>query len=394
MQEKSRFHSYNILCVISACGGGDWPPLLALAQGLHLKGHQVVVVCDTSTLRSVHAAKLVPLCLPAGQELGNVFDPATTRLFPDEEEVWEDIENPLKDWAQSCANFIIRSLEEWRPAMVITSLFGLGLGERLANEFSALRCFLNPSYYFQHPGEEFRRSDFSELGGRMYRHWLLPLANSADMVLHATDPTFDCGSENLPRNHTYVGPMFWEEPGERWNRVDEPGPPWVLISLSTSPQIGDLVIVAAAMRALKLFKLRVLVTLAPGHDLDELGDIPANVHIHRYIPHSHILPQCVLVISHAGHGIVMKAMVHGIPMVLVPWGRDQPGVANRAKRLEVATVVPKSKCNSEVLRRAISRVLDESQFKKKSLKLAERLCNSNSLERAVDRVEWHLNITR
>jgi len=46
-----------------------------------------------------------------------------------------------------------------------------------------------------------------------------------------------------------------------------------------------------------------------------------------------------LVISHAGHGIVMKALYHGVPMILVPWGRDQPGVAARAEALGVATVI-------------------------------------------------------
>ncbi len=72
----------------------DQAALLALAQGLHLKGHQVIVVCDNSTLKSVHAAQLAPLCLPAHYKLDNVFDPATTRLNPDEEKAWDEIENP------------------------------------------------------------------------------------------------------------------------------------------------------------------------------------------------------------------------------------------------------------------------------------------------------------
>lgn len=390
MQEKADRSTYNILYVMSGCGGGDWPPLLALAERSHQNGHTVVVVCDNSTKDSVGATHLNALCLPDSLEFSRVFEPAMERLFSGQVTFEGIEENPFATWGNTCIDFAVRNLQGWRPDMIITSLFCLGLGELIARKFSVPRCFLNPAYNFEYSDGRFRHSDFSEKGGQMYQHWLLPLAKSADLILHATDPSFDPVTERLPSNHFYVGPLFREESMGKWDGFEEAGPPWILITLSTSPQLGDLAIVTTAIQALEVLDVRVLVTLAPEHNLDMLGDIPANVYLTRYIPHSWVLSQCLLVISHAGHGSVMKAMIHGIPMVLVPWGRDQPGVASRAKRLGVASVVPRSQCRKETLTVAIRQVMGESQFKENSQNLAKRLGNSDNLAIALGYLESYL----
>ena len=46
-------------------------------------------------------------------------------------------------------------------------------------------------------------------------------------------------------------------------------------------------------------------------------------------------------------------------MVLLPWHRDQPGVAARAARLGVAEVVSRENASLEEVRRAVDRVFDE-----------------------------------
>ncbi len=386
MREKAEYSTYKLLCIISGCGGGDWPPLLALAEWSMQNGHDVVVVCDNSTKNSVRAAQLNTLCLPGSLDFAKGFNPVMARLLLGHAKFEEIKENPFVTWGSSCVDSIMRSLKGWRPDIIITSLFGIGLGDLLAREFSVPRCFLNPAFNFEYPEGQFRYSDFSEIGGQMYEHWLFPLAKTADLILHATDQGFDIAKERHPPHHAYVGPLFWEEPMGKSDRFDDAGLPWVLITLSTSPQFGDLAIVTAALEALKALDVRVLVTLAPEHDLDLLGNIPVNVHLTRYYPHSQVLSQCILVISHAGHGSVMKAMIHGIPMVLVPWGRDQPGVAIRAKRLGVATVVPKSQCNGDTVAKAIRQAVEEPQFKENAQILSNRLGKSNNLVKAIGHI--------
>ncbi|MGI9052284.1 MAG: glycosyltransferase [Ilumatobacteraceae bacterium] len=54
-----------------------------------------------------------------------------------------------------------------------------------------------------------------------------------------------------------------------------------------------------------------------------------NVTIVRSAPHGPILREASLVITHCGHGTVMKALAHGVPMVCIPMGRDQSDTAAR-----------------------------------------------------------------
>jgi MGT family glycosyltransferase len=269
---------------------------------------------------------------------------------------------------------------------------GIGLGGMLARNLSTPWCFLNPSFYFGHSNALLWDADFSEMGVQMYRHWLLPHMKTANLVLHATDQTFDICPPVLPAQHQYVGPIFWEMPEDDQEALQWNGFPWVLIAVSTSPQPGDLTIVKTALRALESMDFQVLVTLAPGHDKDDLGPIPANVHVTGYTPHSKVLSHCRFVISHAGHGIVMKSMLHGVPMVLVPWGRDQPGVAARAEKMGTAVVVPKPECSARVLTEAIRKILNDPEYLERLQVISCRLRKMDGVTEAVAHIERFLAI--
>lgn len=133
--------------------------------------------------------------------------------------------------------------------------------------------------------------------------------------------------------------------------------------------------------------VRVLVTLDPGHAREELGKIPENARFAGYIPHSKVLERSRLVISHAGHGIVLKALYYGVPMVLVPWGRDQPGVAARAEALGVATVVPRDRFDDASVARAVRLLLDDPRYTETVRAVSRRLQSEDSVGTACAHVE-------
>jgi MGT family glycosyltransferase len=141
------------------------------------------------------------------------------------------------------------------------------------------------------------------------------------------------------------------------------------------------------MDALKDQPVRVLLTLSPDHPIEELGPLPANARITGFIPHGPVLEGACLVVTHAGHGTVMKALRYGVPMVLVPWGRDQPGVAARAESIGVAAVVPRPECTSENLADAISRVLSNPSYTKAAGYASERLQSHDSVAQGCAYIE-------
>lgn len=69
----------------------------------------------------------------------------------------------------------------------------------------------------------------------------------------------------------------------------------------------------------------------------------------------------------------MKTLWKGVPMVLVPWDRDQPGVAARAQRLGLAVVIRRDGLSNETLGQAIERVLQNSHYSHRAAEEARRL---------------------
>jgi UDP:flavonoid glycosyltransferase YjiC (YdhE family) len=148
-----------------------------------------------------------------------------------------------------------------------------------------------------------------------------------------------------------------------------------------------------ALQTLAAHPVRVVLTLTAGHPRDELASIPANARIEPFVPHSAVLKRSGLLISHAGHGIVAKALYYGVPMVLVPWDRDQPGVAARAAALGVAEVVARHDLTQPRLAAAIDKVLAYPRYREHAARMASRLQTRDAVAMARTRIEELLGTT-
>src|SRR5215813_12628284 len=149
------------------------------------------------------------------------------------------------------------------------------------------------------------------------------LMGRADRILVCSSPSFDFAPGSVPANVCYVGPQLEDEPGEdsggRW--ADEPGQPLVLVGLSSTVMRQEELLQRAA-DALGQLPVRGLVTTGPAVD-PAMISAPDNVTVTRWARHADVLPHCSAVITHGGHGTVMKALIDGVPLIVVPLGRDQ-----------------------------------------------------------------------
>jgi MGT family glycosyltransferase len=211
----------------------------------------------------------------------------------------------------------------------------------------------------------------------------------ADLVLHGTDPLFDPLPPSVPRHHQHVGFLLWEPPSEAPTYLDVPGAPWVLVTLSSGPQFQEeqIPLARTALQTLADFPVRVVVTLSAGHPRDEIGPVPANARIERFVPHSAVLTRSRLLVSPAGHGTVAKALYYGVPMVLIPWINDQPGVAARAAALGVAEVIARHDLTEQRLAAAIHRVLGTPRYQENATRIAGRLQIHDAVAMARARIE-------
>lgn len=220
----------------------------------------------------------------------------------------------------------------------------------------------------------------------VFRDFIWPALRSATLVLHATDQRFDLDLQQLPSGHHYVGPLLWAQHEPTPAYLLEAGNPWTLVTLSSDTQ-DDLPIARDALAALARWPLRVVVTIGAAHDLDDLQPVPPNARVERHAPHAAVLERSALLVSHAGHGSVMRALWQGVPMVLVPWGRDQTGVAERARRLGVARVVTREDLSPRALHEAIDVILSDTGYQARAAAEARRLRANEPADRAADLID-------
>lgn len=378
----------SYLFILSAKGGGDRPPVIALACGLRDKGHRVEVLCDEESAQLIDSTGLLTHTFPPELDTRGQISRWFKLLPPIGVEPKEVLLNPMVEWANPLVPFGNQIVQKNRPNLIVSTLFGIGLANELSKGSDVPWCFVNPSYYFGINATRTWEEDwYGPYIPRLAKESFLPLVREADIVLHATDPVFDYQPSRLPDHHHYVGFLLWDPPVENTINLDEPGNPWALITLSTLRQGNEAVLADSALQALRNRPVRVVLT-QPDEDIrSQLSDIPENATITGFVSHTPILKRSSIVINHAGHGVVSKALVYGVPMVLLPWHRDQPGVADRAAKLGVGLTVSREEASPEAVATAVTAVFNDPRYHQAAAFHSERLRATNSIEIASSLLE-------
>jgi UDP:flavonoid glycosyltransferase YjiC (YdhE family) len=184
---------------------------------------------------------------------------------------------------------------------------------------------------------------------------LAPLAGAAEiwrapLHLYYTAPPFAGEELDLPPSFRMVGPGIWEPPAAPPAWLGEVEGPLVLVSASSEFQRDD-ALIETALAALRPEPVHVVVTSA-AHDPQRF-DAPPNATLARWAPHGPLLARASCVVCHGGMGVTQKALAAGVPVCVVPFGRDQFVVAETVARAGAGTRVLPGELDAASLRAAI-----------------------------------------
>lgn len=84
-----------------------------------------------------------------------------------------------------------------------------------------------------------------------------------------------------------------------------------------------------------------------------------------------MLPRCGAVVCHGGSGSVLGALAHGLPLVMVPMGADQPLNAARCAALGIARVLDALRASPAAARAAVSAVLTAPTYRRAAARLRD-----------------------
>jgi len=157
----------------------------------------------------------------------------------------------------------------------------------------------------------------------------------APRVLYHTVPELEYPRPEWPDSYRFVGPGSNDE-SPPWNaEVDRPV---VLVTCSTERQ-SDRDLVDAALECLPPAGYFVVATTG-AHDPADFDAPEGHAVVERSIPHSAVLRRAEVTICHGGMGITQRSLASGVPVVVVPFGRDQLEVARRVEYASVGVRLP------------------------------------------------------
>jgi MGT family glycosyltransferase len=188
-----------------------------------------------------------------------------------------------------------------------------------------------------------------------------------------------------PEHVQVVGPLMWEPPYEEV----EPPPgdaPLVLVAPSTA-QDPEHRLLRAALTGLAGEPVRVLATWNR-RPLPGPVKVDANTRLVEWVSYARTMPGCELVICHAGHGTMVRALASSCRVLAVPHVGDMAENAARVDWAGAGVRLPWPLLSPVTLRLAARRALRRSHLGERAAELGAWSAEHPGPARAADLVEW------
>jgi UDP:flavonoid glycosyltransferase YjiC (YdhE family) len=241
---------------------------------------------------------------------------------------------------------------------------------------------------FDGPVETGLRRGRSELNETRAKLGLPPVTRlhgglSEQLCIVGTFPQLEY-PRSWPPSVQVVGPLLWEP---AYHDVEAPpgSEPLVLVAPSTA-QDPEQRLLLAALEGLAGEPIRMLATWNR-KPLPAPVKVAANTRLVEWISYSRTMPRCALVICHAGHGTLVRALASGAPVLAVPHSGDMAENAARASWAGAGVRLPWRLLGPRTLRLAVRRALSEPALGARAGELAAWAAATDGAARAADLVE-------
>ena len=191
-------------------------------------------------------------------------------------------------------------------------------------------------------------------------HGLQPVRGADDffrqgqLMLVTTAEPFEYPHPDWAPDVQMIGASPWEPAQEPPTWLDEIDRPVVLVTTSSEFQ-DDGVLVRTALEALADEPVSVVATMPAG--VEDGLTVPANARVEQFVPHGPLLDRAAVAVTHGGMGATQKALLRGVPVCVVPFGRDQMEVARRVEVSGSGTRLPAGKLTPERLRESVRQAM-------------------------------------
>ena len=217
------------------------------------------------------------------------------------------------------------------------------------------------------------------------RNWLDEiLENPPECNLVYSLRSFQPFADEFPEEHFhFIGPSVYDRNEEAFPSLPNPV---ICISLGTILK-GAEKFFRACLTAFQDTPYTVVLSVGKDFDISKLGTIPENFIVRNRIPQIAVLKQASLFITHGGMNSVSEAMIHGVPMVVIPFVSDQPVNAQQVERLGLGKVLAYKTVTPDRLKETVYSVLEDERIRKNLKNIQEQIASATGNAGAVGLIE-------
>ena len=123
------------------------------------------------------------------------------------------------------------------------------------------------------------------------------------------------------------------------------------------------------MSKIEMKDFHLILSISSFFDPKDFKEIPDNVSLFNWVPQVSLLPHVDLVFIHGGLGTIKECICHGLPMIVVPMGRDQFTNAKRIVHHGLGFDLNIDSLTTEKISVAIKKLQSDSELKKRILEM-------------------------
>lgn len=202
-----------------------------------------------------------------------------------------------------------------------------------------------------------------QYGGKVLTPYEI-FASYTDFNIVTVDKRFQPCAETFPDDKFFfAGPQIAQRAGEAEWEGPNNGKKTVYASLGTvfnnQPWFWPIL-----FDAVKDLDINLICSIGSMLKPEDLGEIPANVSLHAFLPQLKVLQNIDGFVSHAGIGSIMEATWFGVPTLDIPQMGDQFDTAKKVAELGIGTgIFGRENITSEKLRAGILDILDNPKYR-------------------------------
>lgn len=373
---------------------GHTNPTLGVVRELVTRGHEVWYYSYEAFREKIEAAGARFIAC-------DIYDVEQNLKPEDAVRVGKDLAFSTKilvDTTLALDDMVCKAMEELQPDCIVAdsmAVWGKAIAKKLGIPFvSSTTTFAFNKYSAQimkqSIGELFKmifsmssiNKDIKRLQDKGYPiNSILDIIQNdefTDTVVY-TSPEFQPCADTFTDKYAFVGPSI--RPAERTYVKERER--LIYISMGTVNN-NMLKLYKNCIQAFKDSEYQVIMSVGNLADIEELGELPANISVERSVDQIAVLEKADVFLTHCGMNSVTESLYHKVPIVMYPQTGEQGGVANRVEQLHAGLRLKKN--TVDAIRTSVEAVLNNKVYAEKAAEISDGFKRCSGAKAAADKI--------